>query len=85
MPMFPLFRSKSHLIRNPWTKYETMTRLNISFNAHVPTLHPSILMTLLSVLSVLRLFGISVTLAPPNCMMSTHQIQQIFLERADPS
>lgn len=45
-----------------------MTRLNISFHAHVPTLHPSVLMTLLSLLSVLKLFGISVTLAPPSRM-----------------
>ena len=57
-------------------KTADMTRLNISFHARVPTVHPSMLMTLLSVLSVLRLFGISVTLATPSSMLPTLKHKQ---------
>lgn len=40
-----------------------MIRHNVSFITNVPFMHPFILMRLLSVLSILELYGIPVTLA----------------------
>ena len=53
-----------------------MTRLNVSFQVRVPTLHPSMLMALITAMGVLKVFGISVTPALPSSMPSTFQKKQ---------